>query len=74
MFAGNMPGRTQTLPLAIFSGMERNIDEAFGHRAVIMLRISFTCSCYKNYFRTEDYVDIACKKKLEKETIPLNLL
>jgi len=40
MFAGNLPGKTQTLPLAIFSGMERNIDEAVAI-AALMLLISF---------------------------------
>lgn len=28
MFAGNFPGRTQTMPLAIYSGLESNLDGA----------------------------------------------
>ncbi|MCC7161343.1 MAG: molybdate ABC transporter permease subunit [Anaerolineae bacterium] len=28
MFAGNFPGRTQTMPLAIYSGLESNLDSA----------------------------------------------
>ena len=34
MFAGNLPGTTQTLPLAIYSAMERDMSEA---RAVSVL-------------------------------------
>ena len=28
IFAGNFPGRTQTMPLAIYLGFERNLDLA----------------------------------------------
>ncbi|RRR73974.1 MAG: molybdate ABC transporter permease subunit [Candidatus Viridilinea halotolerans] len=40
IFAGNLPGRTQTMPLAIYLGFERNLDLAV-ILAVILLAISF---------------------------------
>lgn len=40
MFAGNLPGKTQTLPLAIYAGMERDVDEALAI-ATLMLLTSF---------------------------------
>jgi molybdate transport system permease protein len=39
LFAGNFPGRTQTLPIAIFMSMQFNIDQAIG-MAIIMLAFS----------------------------------
>lgn len=40
MFAGNFPGRTQTMPLAIYSGLESNLDSAIA-LAVILVIVSF---------------------------------
>ncbi|HMK07777.1 MAG TPA: ABC transporter permease [Anaerolineales bacterium] len=39
LFAGNMPGRTQTMPLAIYLGLERNLDVALA-LSVILLGVS----------------------------------
>ena len=40
MFAGNFPGRTQTMPLAIYSGLESNLDSALA-LAVMLVIVSF---------------------------------
>lgn len=40
MFAGNFPGRTQTMPLAIYSGLEANLDSALA-LAVMLVVVSF---------------------------------
>ncbi len=40
MFAGNFPGRTQTMPLAIYSGLETNLDSALA-LAVFLVIVSF---------------------------------
>jgi molybdate transport system permease protein len=40
MFAGNFPGRTQTMPLAIYSGLESNLDSALG-LSVFLVIVSF---------------------------------
>ncbi len=40
IFAGNLPGRTQTMPLAIYVGFEQNFDLALT-LAVILLGLSF---------------------------------
>lgn len=40
MFAGNFPGRTQTMPLAIYSGLESNLDTALA-LALILVVVSF---------------------------------
>jgi len=40
MFAGNMPGKTQTLPLAIFTAMESDADVAVAI-AALLLTVSF---------------------------------
>jgi len=40
MFAGNFPGRTQTLPLAIYAALESDLDAALGI-AVVLLAASF---------------------------------
>lgn len=37
LFAGNLPGRTQTLPLAIYEALERDIDEARALAVVLVL-------------------------------------
>lgn len=41
IFAGNLPGRTQTMPLAIYIGFELNFNVALT-LAVILLAVSFT--------------------------------
>ena len=41
IFAGNFPGRTQTMPLAIYLGFERNLDLAVT-LAFLLLAASFT--------------------------------
>ncbi|MGQ9928184.1 MAG: ABC transporter permease [Chloroflexaceae bacterium] len=40
IFAGNLPGRTQTMPLAIYLGFERDLNQALT-LAVILLSLSF---------------------------------
>jgi molybdate transport system permease protein len=40
MFAGNFQGRTQTMPLAIYMGLESNIDSALA-LSVILIAVSF---------------------------------
>lgn len=40
MFAGNLPGRTQTMPLAIYIGLESNLDSALA-LSVILIAVSF---------------------------------
>ncbi len=40
MFAGNFPGRTQTMPLAIYSGLESNLDTALA-LSLILVIVSF---------------------------------
>jgi molybdate transport system permease protein len=40
-FAGNMPGRTQTAPLAVFVGINRDLNVGVT-LAVILLAFSFT--------------------------------
>lgn len=40
MFAGNFPGRTQTMPLAIYSGLEANLDTALA-LSMILVVVSF---------------------------------
>ncbi len=40
IFAGNLPGRTQTMPLAIYLGFELDLSVALT-LAVILLLISF---------------------------------
>ena len=37
VFAGNMEGRTQTIPLAIFVGFETNLDVALGLSVVLIV-------------------------------------
>jgi molybdate transport system permease protein len=39
LFAGNMPGRTQTMPLAIYLGLERDLDVALA-LSIILLGVS----------------------------------
>lgn len=40
MFAGNFPGRTQTMPLAIYAGLEGNLDSALA-LSLILVVVSF---------------------------------
>lgn len=40
LFAGNFPGRTQTMPIAIYSALQSNIDVALALAAILLL-ISF---------------------------------
>lgn len=40
MFAGNFPGRTQTMPLAIYAGLESNLDSALA-LALALVVVSF---------------------------------
>jgi molybdate transport system permease protein len=37
MFAGNLPGRTQTMPLAIYLGLEQNLGVALALSALLLL-------------------------------------
>jgi molybdate transport system permease protein len=40
LFAGNFPGRTQTMPLAIYAGLESNLDSALA-LSLILVAVSF---------------------------------
>ena len=40
MFAGNFQGRTQTMPLAIYIGLESNLESAIA-LSVILIVVSF---------------------------------
>jgi len=40
LFAGNFPGRTQTMPTAIYLGFERNLQSALTLSAILIV-ISF---------------------------------
>ena len=40
IFAGNFPGRTQTMPLAIYLGFETNLDIALA-LSIVLIVISF---------------------------------
>ena len=40
MFAGNFQGRTQTMPLAIYMGLESNLDSALALSAILVV-VSF---------------------------------
>lgn len=40
MFAGNFPGRTQTMPLAIYAGLESNLDSALALSFILVI-VSF---------------------------------
>jgi molybdate transport system permease protein len=40
MFAGNLTGRTQTMPLAIYAALETNLDAAVA-LSVLLLAVSF---------------------------------
>jgi molybdate transport system permease protein len=37
LFAGNMPGRTQTMPLAIYLGFERDVGVALALSVLLLL-------------------------------------
>jgi molybdate transport system permease protein len=37
LFAGNLPGRTQTMPLWIYVGFETNLDQAVGLSVVLLV-------------------------------------
>jgi molybdate transport system permease protein len=41
IFAGNLPGRTQTMPLAIFIGLEVDLHTALSLSAILII-FSFT--------------------------------
>jgi len=41
MFAGNLPGRTQTLPLAVYMGLQTDLESAVA-LSVLLLILSFT--------------------------------
>ncbi len=54
IFAGNFPGRTQTMPLAIYLGFEMNMETALT-LSVILLGISFTAiTLVRVVFERED--------------------
>jgi len=40
MFAGNMPGRTQTLPLAIYTALESDLRTAQG-LSIVLVAVAF---------------------------------
>jgi molybdate transport system permease protein len=37
LFAGNLPGRTQTLPLAIYLGFETDLSQATGFALLLLI-------------------------------------
>lgn len=50
MLAGNIPGKTQTISIAIYSAVERGDDRTANILLVIVLIISFCIMCLYNYF------------------------
>lgn len=48
MFAGNLPGKTQTLPLAIYTAMESDADVAVSI-AALLLSVSFTLLLFVSF-------------------------
>jgi molybdate transport system permease protein len=56
MFAGQFPGRTQTMPLAIYAALESDTDAALG-LSVMLLAISFALlMLFRRWLRTYDTV------------------
>ena len=49
MFAGNLAGKTRTLPLAILTSMEEDLDAAFGV-PLLLLAVSFTVLLAFHFF------------------------
>ena len=50
MLAGNIPGKTQTMSIAIYSAVERGDNRTANVLLVIVLVISFCIMCLYNYF------------------------
>ena len=50
MLAGNIPGKTQTISIAIYSAVERGDDRTANILLAIVLIISFCIMCLYNYF------------------------
>ena len=50
MLAGNIPGKTQTISIAIYSAVERGDDRTANILLAIVLVISFCIMCLYNYF------------------------
>ena len=55
IFAGNFPGRTQTMPLAIYIGFELNLDIAIT-LSVILILLSFTALFVAKYILNRDWM------------------
>jgi molybdate transport system permease protein len=56
MFAGQFPGRTQTMPLAIYAALESDTDAALG-LSVMLLAISFALlMLFRRWLRTHNSV------------------
>jgi molybdate transport system permease protein len=54
MFAGNLPGRTQTLPLAVMSAMEVDLDTALTLAAISLAAAGLALVAAKLFWRGED--------------------
>jgi len=55
IFAGNFPGRTQTMPLAIYIGFELNLDIAIT-LSVILILLSFLALFVAKYILNRDWM------------------
>jgi molybdate transport system permease protein len=55
IFAGNFPGRTQTMPLAIYIGFELNLDIAIT-LSVVLILLSFLALFVAKYILNRDWM------------------
>jgi molybdate transport system permease protein len=55
IFAGNFPGRTQTMPLAIYIGFEMDLDIALT-LSVILILLSFLALFVAKYMLNRDWM------------------
>jgi molybdate transport system permease protein len=55
IFAGNFPGRTQTMPLAIYIGFEMDLDIALT-LSVILILLSFSALFFARYILHRDWM------------------
>lgn len=53
MIAGNIPGRTRTLPLAVYSAVASGNMKEAGEYVAVLVCISFIVVIYMNYFSME---------------------
>ncbi|MHB1126495.1 MAG: ABC transporter permease [Bacillota bacterium] len=65
MFAGNLPGRTQTLPLAIYAAMENNFTTAVA-LSIIMVVFSFVVTLIVKVLGKKGVDTLVTGRRLEK--------